>query len=157
MYVAGFWRRMVATTIDALLLLPVLGLSGWAVFHIIGLSAQLPAGFRIESLVELLLEKGNLLGSLLAIGLLILLLYGFLFMATTGATPGLRVVKLRVINVYGNSPEWWRAMLRCSGFLASIVSLGLGFLWIGFDREKRGLHDWIAGTYVIRFPGHSLK
>jgi uncharacterized RDD family membrane protein YckC len=28
--------------------------------------------------------------------------------------------------------------------------LFLGFLWIGFDSEKRGLHDWIAGTYVVR-------
>jgi uncharacterized RDD family membrane protein YckC len=26
----------------------------------------------------------------------------------------------------------------------------LGFLWVGFDSEKRGLHDWIAGTYVIK-------
>jgi uncharacterized RDD family membrane protein YckC len=23
-------------------------------------------------------------------------------------------------------------------------------LWIGFDREKRGLHDWIADTYVVK-------
>jgi uncharacterized RDD family membrane protein YckC len=23
-------------------------------------------------------------------------------------------------------------------------------LWMGFDSEKRGLQDWIAGTYVIR-------
>jgi len=22
-------------------------------------------------------------------------------------------------------------------------------LWIGFDREKRALHDWVAGTYVV--------
>jgi uncharacterized RDD family membrane protein YckC len=28
--------------------------------------------------------------------------------------------------------------------------LALGFLWIGFDREKRGLHDWLADTYVVR-------
>jgi uncharacterized RDD family membrane protein YckC len=26
----------------------------------------------------------------------------------------------------------------------------LGFFWVGFDSEKRGLHDWIAGTYVIK-------
>jgi uncharacterized RDD family membrane protein YckC len=30
------------------------------------------------------------------------------------------------------------------------MTLSLGYLWIAFDAEKRGLHDWIAGTYVIR-------
>ena len=41
-------------------------------------------------------------------------------------------------------------VVRCAGYLASIATLFLGFLWIGFDSEKRGLQDWIAGTYVIR-------
>ena len=39
---------------------------------------------------------------------------------------------------------------RTAGYLAGLATLSLGFLWIGFDAEKRGLHDWIAGTYVIR-------
>ena len=43
-----------------------------------------------------------------------------------------------------------RTLLRTSGYVLSAVLFSLGFLWIGFDREKRGLHDWIAGTYVIR-------
>ena len=37
-----------------------------------------------------------------------------------------------------------------AGYLAGLATAFLGFLWIGFDAEKRGLHDWIAGTYVIR-------
>ena len=40
--------------------------------------------------------------------------------------------------------------MRCAGYLAGVATLFLGFLWMGFDSEKRGLHDWIAGTYVIR-------
>ena len=43
-----------------------------------------------------------------------------------------------------------RSLARCAGYLAGVVTLFLGFLWVGFDSEKRGLHDWIAGTYVIR-------
>ena len=27
---------------------------------------------------------------------------------------------------------------------------GLGVLWIAFDREKRGFHDHLARTYVVR-------
>ena len=52
-------------------------------------------------------------------------------------------------------PEWWRAFLRGWAVLLGVALLGMGLLWIGFDREKRGLHDWLAGTYVIRSPGRS--
>jgi uncharacterized RDD family membrane protein YckC len=31
-----------------------------------------------------------------------------------------------------------------------VFTLGLGFLWIGFDSEKRGLQDWVSGTYVVK-------
>ena len=73
-----------------------------------------------------------------------------LFVAITGRTPGLKLLRVRVINVYGERPEWWRACLRCGGFVIGLLLLGLGLLWIGFDRHKRGLHDWLAGTYVVR-------
>ena len=41
-------------------------------------------------------------------------------------------------------------MLLVSPATYVAATLFLGFLWIGFDSEKRGLQDWIAGTYVIR-------
>jgi uncharacterized RDD family membrane protein YckC len=66
------------------------------------------------------------------------------------ATPGMRLFKMRVIDPYGDPPGAIRAAVRVVGYLASICTLSLGFLWIGFDREKRGLHDWIAGTYVVK-------
>ena len=34
--------------------------------------------------------------------------------------------------------------------MAGLATLGLGFLWIAFDSEKRGLHDWLSGTYVVK-------
>jgi uncharacterized RDD family membrane protein YckC len=69
---------------------------------------------------------------------------------TLGRTLGMRVLKMKVIDVYGDPPSPARCAARCAGYLASIATLFLGFLWIGFDSEKRGLQDWIAGTYVIR-------
>ncbi|MGA7985503.1 MAG: RDD family protein [Burkholderiales bacterium] len=39
--------------------------------------------------------------------------------------------------------------IRFLGYFVSIVPLGLGFLWIAFDRKKRGWHDLIAGTVVV--------
>jgi uncharacterized RDD family membrane protein YckC len=149
-FVAGLWRRLAAVVLDAACLVPVFFLVAWIAFGISG--ARLPSKIepRLEAVLELFLGGGTLLYSLLALGILLLLIYGFLFTATLGATPGLRLLGLRVINGYGEPPEWWRAVLRGFGLLTSGILLGLGFLWIGFDRSKRGLHDWIAGTYVVR-------
>lgn len=148
--VAGLFRRLIASLVDALLLAPALLLAGWLTLRITGYRLPLGPELRIESTLELFLEGGGMLYGLLGMGLVLLLLYGFLFMSTTGATPGLRLLRARVINPYGETPEWWRVALRALGFILSLALLGLGFLWIGFDREKRGLHDWLAGTYVIR-------
>jgi uncharacterized RDD family membrane protein YckC len=151
--VAGLWRRLLASLIDGLILSPLLVLLGGLAFRITGYRLPLGPKLRVESLLELFLEGGSMLYSLVSVAVLVLLLYGFLFWATTGATPGLRLLRLRVISVYGETPEWWRALLRCAGLLLGAVVLGLGFVWIGFDREKRGLHDWVAGTYVFRSGG----
>jgi uncharacterized RDD family membrane protein YckC len=148
--VAGLWRRSIATVVDAVILSPLLIALGWLAFRLTGFHLPVRPQLRLESVLELFLEGGTPLWGLIATGLVIVLLYGFVFMSTSGATPGLRLMRLRVINLYGDPPEWWRVLLRCLGFVISVLLLGLGFLWIGFDREKRGLHDWLAGTYVIR-------
>jgi uncharacterized RDD family membrane protein YckC len=147
-FVGGFWRRLGAAIVDGVCLAPAILLLCWLASRVGGL--ELPAQLRFESLLELFLEGGGLVYSLLAVVIIIILVYGFLFTVTTGATPGLKLFGLKVINVYGEAPQWWRAMLRGGGLLLGGGLLGLGLLWVGFDREKRGLHDWLAGTYVIR-------
>jgi uncharacterized RDD family membrane protein YckC len=76
--------------------------------------------------------------------------YLLVFHIVRGRTLGMQVMKLKVIDVYGDPPSPRRCVARCAGYLACAATLFLGFLWIGFDSEKRGLHDWIAGTYVIK-------
>jgi uncharacterized RDD family membrane protein YckC len=67
-----------------------------------------------------------------------------------GRTVGMRLLKIRIIDVYGDPPSPARCVARCAGYLAGVATLFLGFLWMGFDSEKRALQDWLAGTYVIR-------
>ena len=57
---------------------------------------------------------------------------------------------LRVITMTGESVSYGRALLRYIGYFVSFFFLGLGFVMIAFDRNKRGFHDFIAGTCVIR-------
>ena len=65
-------------------------------------------------------------------------------------TPGFPLFGLRVVDPYGDPPGLLRATVRSLGYFASAATLGLGFVWSAFDREKRALHDRIAGTFVAR-------
>ena len=66
-------------------------------------------------------------------------------------TPGRKLLKIKVVNAKGEDVGFWRGAFRET--LAKFVSaifLYLGFLWIGWDRRKRGWHDHLAGTFVVR-------
>ncbi len=72
------------------------------------------------------------------------------FWVHSGATPGKQLMDCRVVLVStGKPPGPGRAVLRYLGYLASLLTLGLGFLWILWDRRRQGLHDKLAGTVVI--------
>jgi uncharacterized RDD family membrane protein YckC len=45
-----------------------------------------------------------------------------------------------------------QAILRFLGYFVSGMMFTLGFVWILFDKKKRGFHDRIAGTVVIVKP-----
>ena len=68
----------------------------------------------------------------------------------SGQTPGMRALRLRVIRTDGTYMSVGRAFLRNIGLGISIICLGIGVIWVGFDKQKQGWHDKIADTYVIR-------
>jgi uncharacterized RDD family membrane protein YckC len=148
--VAGFWRRLAAGTLDGAVLFLVFVIlqaaSALAMHHPLPRLSQLGPDYFIDVAVN---------GDALAVTALALLgiigfLYFFIFTAVRGQTPGKRALGLRVIDGWGKRPSLGRALLRTLAYVPSLLVLALGFFWIGFDREKRGLHDWIADTYVIR-------
>ncbi len=150
-HVTGFWKRAAAAAIDLAIVLPpamlvvlVVGkLAGVALPHRIGL-LDLDMWIDLVLATDPALVMGVTLVS--ALGLVYLLVCHILL----GRTLGMRVLKIRIIDVYGDRPSPARCIARCAGYLAGLATLFLGFLWMGFDSEKRGLQDWIAGTYVIR-------
>ena len=64
------------------------------------------------------------------------------------ATPGKRAARIIVTDASGERISFARASLRCLGRLAVMATLGLGLLIVVFDRQRRGLDDFIAGTRV---------
>ncbi len=146
---AGFWRRLCAGAVDGLLLLPMVLALGALLSLVLGHPLPRLRELGLDLLVSSLAEGSPVGEALLPLCAVLLLLYFFLFHALAGRTPGKRLMGLLVIDVYGDRPGLGRTLLRTGGYLISALLLSLGFLWIGFDREKRALHDWLAGTYVV--------
>jgi uncharacterized RDD family membrane protein YckC len=148
--VAGFWRRLGGAAIDAGIILPVAMLLTWIASSVAGI--HLPPGKTrdLDFWLDLMLTSDPAVMTAVIITLAVTTIYLFVFQATIAQTVGMRIMNVRIIDIYGDHPSYLRVGLRTAGYLASLATLFLGFLWIGFDAEKRGLHDWIAGTYVIR-------
>ena len=148
--VAGFFRRAAAGVVDGFILT--------AVFLILDVGVAIALRQPLPRLSQLgpdyLLDVAVNGDALAAIGLALLailaFLYFFMFHALRGQTPGKRLVGVRVIDAYGKRPSFLRALGRTAAYVPSALLFALGFVWIGFDREKRGLHDRLADTYVIR-------
>jgi uncharacterized RDD family membrane protein YckC len=95
------------------------------------------------------LNPGWLAGSLAGGGwLLVVAAYFAGFWSVTGQTPGLRLLRLRVLTRSGEPPSFLRALLRFAGLILAIIPLGAGFVPALFDRRRRALPDYLAGTTV---------
>jgi uncharacterized RDD family membrane protein YckC len=79
---------------------------------------------------------------------LLLGLYFVFFWSLEGQTPGMRLVGLRVMHA-GRPPGIPRSALRYIALLAATIPLLLGLVPILFDRRRRGLQDFVAGTTVL--------
>ena len=149
-WVAGFWRRAAAGLVD----LAIVGPIAWLLVRLAAaLSAiDLPVVPRaaLDFWLDLTLAGDPALLGALGLAAVLAFLYLLVFHALGGRTLGMRLLRLRVVDAYGDAPGPLRAAVRALGYFLCAATGGLGFLWVGFDREKRGLHDWIAGTYVAR-------
>jgi uncharacterized RDD family membrane protein YckC len=151
-YVVGFWKRAAAAFIDLCVIVPSALIVTLIVSKIAGVHLP-PSNLHVLDVdlwIDLVLATDPALIMGLVLLIAIAMTYLLVFQIVQGRTLGMRVLKMKIIDVYGDRPSPARCIARCAGYLASVATLFLGFLWIGFDSEKRGLQDWIAGTYVIR-------
>jgi uncharacterized RDD family membrane protein YckC len=133
----GFWIRFLAVLID--------GVALWIVNFVLETSI----GTRVTN-------PGNFAGAMSHLGVNMILstsislLYECFFLVQYGATPGKMVFKLKVITPDGGPISWGRAIGRYFAKWLSAITLLIGYIMAGFDPEKRALHDYVAGTRVIR-------
>ena len=134
---AGFWIRTVAALID---------FAGFALvdfsFRYIGASALGP---DVESTTAF--KPMVALFTVVFAGA-----YTTLLHALGGQTIGKVIVGVRVVVADGEPPPLGTALLRYLAYFASAGIFTLGFVMAGLRRDKRALHDLIAGTRVERLP-----
>jgi uncharacterized RDD family membrane protein YckC len=69
----------------------------------------------------------------------------------SGRTLGKWIAGLRIERQDGEPLSVGRALLRhLVGYPLTLLTLGLGFLLAAFNPQGRALHDWLAGTVVVR-------
>jgi uncharacterized RDD family membrane protein YckC len=124
----GFWIRFVAAIIDAVIL------------------GVVSAIFLLPTILDLLWHPLVNFFWLFAPWL-----YFWLFTGLKGQTPGKMTVGIKVVDARGEKPGLGVAALReILGKLISSLIFCLGYLLIAIDKEKRGFHDDIASTHVVK-------
>ena len=66
------------------------------------------------------------------------------------ATPGKLLLDCRIVDA--NTKQKARPgqlVIRYLSYLVSAIPLGLGFIWILFDKHNQGWHDKLSKTLVI--------
>jgi uncharacterized RDD family membrane protein YckC len=69
--------------------------------------------------------------------------------SSSGRTLGMAIVGLRVVRTDGSPVSFGRAVVRILTLPLSLLFLGIGFLIMLVQPERRALHDLIAGTAVV--------
>ena len=78
----------------------------------------------------------------------IFLLYDVLLVGRFGATPGKMAIGAKITTVGGAPIGYNRALLRWLAARLSDVCF-VGYIFIAVRRDKRALHDLLAGTKVV--------
>ena len=70
--------------------------------------------------------------------------------SSSGGTYGKRLMGIKVTDENGNPLTIGKSILRNVTKIISYIIVGLGFLWVLFNKKRRGWHDIISRTYVIK-------
>ena len=132
----GFWPRVGASLIDMLLQLAIMLPLTYAIFGRLSDPGQMFMGLG-DFFLNMLLPAAAVIA----------------FWVYKSATPGKMAMSARIVDADTGAPlTTSKSVIRYLGYFVSLLPLGVGFFWIGFDRRKQGWHDKMANSVVVR-PG----
>ncbi|HIG43555.1 MAG: RDD family protein [bacterium] len=139
----GFWARFTAFIIDSVvasLLLTPMAMTSRNI-DIAKLSASDPneSSAYLQSLLAPMMLQTVVVAAII-----------IAFWIFFSATPGKMLFRSYIVNAadFGKASTT-QLLVRYLGYFISLFVFGLGFVWIGLDKRKQGLHDKIARTVVI--------
>jgi len=67
-----------------------------------------------------------------------------------GATPGKKFLHIKIVDAKTfEDIDNKQAITRSFGYIVSTLAFLIGFIMVAFRKDKRGLHDLLAGTVVV--------
>lgn len=137
----GFWARVGAAIIDTIVMVLVFT----PLFAVLGFGTDIQKD--AQGMPVLPPDYWNKLAAqqVIAAGAVVA------FWAWRMATPGKMLIGAVIVDAetFGK-PSTGRFVLRYLGYFVSTLPLGLGLLWVGWDKRKQGWHDKIANTVVVK-------
>ncbi|HMB57298.1 MAG TPA: RDD family protein [Arenimonas sp.] len=162
---AGFWKRYLAWSIDALLISVVAQFLFGIVATVFAFggddmlkqltaaSATMEGGGDTDALMALVQSLTPLLWQMTWLSTLLYMLCATIYFVGMEASPwqatlGKRLLGIRVVDMQGRRIGLWPALLRCVVAGISWLLLNLGHAMAAWTADKRALHDYAAGTRV---------
>ena len=135
--VAGLLPRLAAMFYDGFLLTAVWFLLTGAMV-IINSGEELPLWFSSYLLFPILIA--------------VTLIFNVWFWTHGGQSLGMRAWRLKVVDLSGKPINIQSGVKRWAFSIISLATLGLGYVWMLFDKEKRTWHDRWSDTCVVHIP-----
>lgn len=129
---AGFWLRVLALTIDEIILV------GLTFFLYQWLKPILPP-IWVDSIWFIFLFYEVIDYN-----------YYTLFWVFGGQTIGKRVVRTKIVKTDGSKFTYRDAFIRYWVWMIGVSLLGIGYFWIAWQKNKQGWNDLAAKTYVVK-------
>ncbi len=151
-YYADFISRLVAFVLDTVFISVSYTVILWLInVTITTMQFRRILGFSLKEFPQMLefVDRLSNPESLAAWAILYMLVYHIFFTVLTGQTLGKALMGLRIVSITGKRISIFQALIRLIAFFISVSIIFIGLLWVFVDNKRQGLHDKIAGTYVI--------
>jgi len=152
---AGFWVRFMASFFDTLFLaipiaIVIYIMSGGEWFDFAQYQQNMQAAMAGHAQKALENQPQMSMKWELLFEVTVLLVTIVFWRKWRGATPGKKFMHIKIVDAKTNEDiDNKQAVIRTVGYFASIFSFMIGFLMVAFRKDKRGLHDLLAGTIVV--------
>jgi uncharacterized RDD family membrane protein YckC len=132
LYQAPFSRRMMATMVDAALILALV----WGAAYLVASHFDRLPGIRVSEVCGVIATLG------------FAALYEWFFLTFAKVTPGMRYAQLSLCTFDEEVPTAAQVKQRMKAMLISVLPVGLGVVWSIFDEDQMSWHDRLSKTYL---------